>query len=135
VTAFVDTSAVVALVSRADAHHDEALAIWRTLLQTRTRLVTTDLVLAEAVVVIRARAGFESSVAAGERLLAEPFEVVWADRPLMDEAWRFYRRYRDHVLSLCDCVSFAVMRRGRITTAFAFDADFEAVGFERARAG
>ena len=50
---------------------------------------------------------------------------------IFGEAWRLYRRYRDHVLSLCDCASFAVMRRRRIQTAFAYDDDFDAVGFSR----
>ena len=132
---FVDTSAVVALLSRADEHHTDALAVWGTLLADRARLVTTDLVLAEAVTVVRARAGFQVSVQAGERLLAEPFDLQLADRALVDEAWRLYRRYRDHHLSLCDCVSFAVMHRRRIHAAFAYDADSDAIGFTRVRAG
>lgn len=128
---FVDTSGIVALLSRSDARHAEAVGAWRRLVAAHARLVTTDLVLAEAVIVARSRAGFAVSVHAGERLLADPFEMVWVDRPLMDEAWRLYRRYQDHVLSLCDCVSFAVMRRHRIATAFAYDDDFEALGFSR----
>ena len=130
---FVDTSAMVALLSAGDAHHVEAVSVWKRLVEERARLVTTDLVIAETVGVVRARAGFETSVQAGERLLADPFETVWADRALFDDAWRLYRRYRDHRLSLCDCVSFAVMRRRRIHIAFAYDDDFEAVGFARAR--
>ena len=130
---FVDTSAVVALLSAADQHHADAVAVWMQIVAEGPRLVTTDLVLAEAVVVVRARAGFDLSVRAGERLLADPFEIVWIDRPLLDEACRLYRRYRDHDLSLCDCVSFAVMPRRRIDTAFAYDRDFEAVGFSLAR--
>jgi predicted nucleic acid-binding protein len=133
VTVFVDTSAIVALLSATDDHHTEAVEAWRGLVRQRARLVTTDLVLAEAVVVARVRAGFDASVQVGERLLAEPFEIVWSDRALVDEAWKLYRRYRDHVLSLCDCVSFAVMRRGRIQTAFAYDDDFDAVGFSSLR--
>ena len=78
-------------------------------------------------VVARVRSGFEVSGQVGERLLAEPFDMVWTDRALLDEAWKLYRRYRDQNLSLCDCVSFAVMRRRRIDTAFAYDRDFEAV--------
>jgi predicted nucleic acid-binding protein len=130
---FVDTSAVVALLSAADEHHADAVAVWKEIVAEGPQLVTTDLVLAEAVVVVRARAGFDLSVRAGERLLADPFEIVWVDRALLDDAWRLYRRYRDHDLSLCDCVSFAVMRRRRIDTAFAYDRDFEAVGFSQAR--
>jgi predicted nucleic acid-binding protein len=133
VTVFVDTSAIVALLSARDDHHEHAVGAWRGLLRERARVVTTDLVLAEAVVVARVRAGFDVSVQVGERILADPFEIVWIDRPLLDEAWKLYRRYRDHVLSLCDCVSFAVMRRRRIQTAFAFDDDFDAVGFSSLR--
>jgi len=133
VTVFVDTSAVVALVSSADRHHTEAVALWTELLAQRARLITTDLVIAETVVVLRVRGGFDLSVRAGERLLADPFEVEWVERELMDDAWRLYRKYRDHTLSLCDCVSFATMRRLDIETAFAFDDDFTAVGFSRMR--
>ena len=132
-TVFVDTSAIVALASAADAHHTEAVTTWKALRDRTARLVTTDLVLAEVVIVVRSRAGFESSVRAGERLMAAPFELVWVDRPLFEEAWRLYRRYRDHVLSLCDCVSFALMHRRGLRTAFAYDRDFEAVGFRCAR--
>ena len=130
---FVDTSAVVALLSAADEHHEDAVAVWKGIVTEGARLVTTDLVLAETVVVVRARAGFDVSVRAGERLFADPFEIVWVDRALLEEAWRLYRRHRDHDLSLCDCVSFAVMRRRRIDAAFAYDRDFEAVGFSLAR--
>lgn len=128
-TVFVDTSAIVALLSAADAHHAAARAAWKRLLDQRARLLTTDLVLAETVVVVRARAGFEPSVQAGDRLLGPPFELVWVDRPLLDDAWKLYRRYREHELSLCDCVSFALMRRRGIEVAFAYDTDFQAVGF------
>lgn len=102
-------------------------------MRERARIATTDLVLAEAVIVARVRAGFDLSVQVGERLLAEPFEIIWNDPKLLDEAWKLYRRYRDHILSLCDCVSFAVMRRRRIEMAFAYDQDFEAVGFSSLR--
>lgn len=132
-TVFVDTSAIVALIWARDANHAEAVDTWKGMLAGGFRLCTTDLVLAETVVVARSRAGYDLSVRAGERLLVPPFELVWADRPLFDEAWTLYRRYREHTLSLCDCVSFALMRRRRMKLAFAFDDDFERVGFIRAR--
>jgi predicted nucleic acid-binding protein len=55
-TVFVDTSAIVALLSARDAHHEEAVATWAALLRRKATLVTTDLVLAETVVLVRARA-------------------------------------------------------------------------------
>ncbi len=39
-------------------------------------------------------------------------------------------RYADQRFSLTDAVSFEVMRRERLKTAFAYDRDFETAGFE-----
>ena len=39
-------------------------------------------------------------------------------------------RYRDHDFSLCDAVSFAVMRERGIQWALTFDRHFAAAGFE-----
>ena len=133
-TVFIDTSAIHDLLLWArDANHAAAVATWQALLDSGARPLTTDLVLAETVVLTRVRAGFDLSVKAGERLRAPPFEMVWADRAIVDEAWRIYKSYRDHELSLCDCVSFAVMKRRKIDAAFEFDRDFAALGFRRAR--
>jgi predicted nucleic acid-binding protein len=122
-----------ALVWKRDARHPQARAAWKRLLQRGATLVTTDLVLAESVSLARGRGGYELSVGLGERLLAPPFEIVWTTRSLVDAAWSLYRKYEDQELSLCGCVSFAVMRARHITTAFAYDSDFETAGFERAR--
>ena len=42
---------------------------------------------------------------------------------------RWLRRYRDRTLSLTDAVSFEVMQHEGLREAFAFDEDFERVGF------
>lgn len=42
-------------------------------------------------------------------------------------------RFADQRFSLTDAVSFEVMRRQRLTAAFAFDADFRTAGFEPLR--
>jgi predicted nucleic acid-binding protein len=130
---FVDTSGIVALLFRRDARHAQARAAWKALLARHSSLVTTELVIAESVTLARSRAGHDLSVRLGERLLAEPFEIVWTTRPLLDVAWSIYRKYSDQDLSLCDCVSFAVMRSRRIRSVFTYDGDFERAGFERAR--
>ena len=75
-TVFVDTSAIVALLWASDSRHAHAVAAWRTLLARRASFVTTDLVLAETIAVTRARAGFDLSVKAGERLQQEPFQPL-----------------------------------------------------------
>jgi len=135
VNVFVDTSGIVALLWARDTHHRDAAATWKALVAKRARFVTTDLILAEAVALTRARAGYELSVQARDRLTGPPFDLVYADEDLVREAFRLYRKYSDHELSLCDCVSFAVMRARRMTHAFAYDSDFEAVGFVRCAEG
>jgi predicted nucleic acid-binding protein len=126
---FVDTSALLALIWAKDRHHSEAAAAWTELRRQGARLTTTDWVIAETVTLTRARASFDLSLTVAERLLSPPFEVEWVDRNLADEALALYRKYRDHALSLCDCASFAVMRRRRLAAAFAYDDDFRHVGF------
>ncbi len=130
---FVDTSGIVALMWARDTWHRAAKAAWKRLLATRAPLVTTDLVLAESVTLARSRGGYEVSLKLGEALRKPPFEMVWSTPDRFDAAWSLYKKYSDHELSLCDCVSFAVMLDRGATTAFAYDKDFETVGFLRAR--
>jgi predicted nucleic acid-binding protein len=130
---FVDTSGIVALMWSRDRWHRAAKVAWKRLLAARTPLVTTDLVLAESVALARSRGGYEVSVRLGEALRKPPFEILWSTPERIAAAWSLYKKYSDHELSLCDCVSFAVMLDRGATTAFAYDDDFEAVGFRRAR--
>ncbi len=48
---------------------------------------------------------------------------------LLQEALVQMERYKDKEISLTDCVSFELMERLRLDTAFAFDADFRDCGF------
>lgn len=130
---FVDTSGIVALMWARDRWHRAAKAAWKRLLAARVALLTTDLVLAESVTLARSRGGFDVSVKLGEALRKPPFEILWSTPERVDAAWSLYKKHRDHELSLCDCVSFAVMLDRGAATAFAYDDDFEAVGFLRAR--
>lgn len=71
-----------------------------------------------------------------KELLEDP-SYEWLDAPAhlvhdAIEAW--LERFSDQRFSLTDAVSFEVMRRERIETAFAFDRDFVTAGFELLRA-
>jgi predicted nucleic acid-binding protein len=65
------------------------------------------------------------------RLTADPTqEWLGVDADLVQHAAaRWLARFPDQRFSLADAVSFEVMRRERITHAFAFDKHFEAAGF------
>lgn len=127
----VDTSGLVALFDARDANHEDAKAAWTRVRESREPRVLTDLVIAETVTVLRRHVGFAEALRAGERLYSGTVaEIVFADEDLHSRGWELFRKFHDHELSVADCVSFALMRERRITRAFTFDSDFEAVGFQ-----
>ena len=60
---------------------------------------------------------------------ARAFEIEWVDQSLPDSAVGAHRG-----VSLVDQVSFLLMRRRSVDSAFAFEPDFETAGFRLYRA-
>ena len=126
---FVDTSAFIAVVDRDQPWNSTASAFFREAMTGRDpTLVTSSLVAVETTALIQARFGMDLAIAFHDDLLPV-IEVRAVDESLLAEAviaWRAARRRR---LSLVDCVSFALMRRDGIRSAFALDRDFVDEGF------
>lgn len=57
------------------------------------------------------------------------FLIEWIDRVLHQEATRELIHARRRAISLVDQLSFLVMRKHSVVTAFAFDQDFVRAGF------
>jgi predicted nucleic acid-binding protein len=55
--------------------------------------------------------------------------IVWADEHLTFEAFNLLRRREDKQWSLCDAVSFVVMRLANFSEALTTDKHFEQAGF------
>jgi predicted nucleic acid-binding protein len=68
-------------------------------------------------------------------LLQDPaYEWVEVSPALIRQAVSdWLTRFTDQRFSLTDAVSFVVMKRGRLSEAFAVDTDFVAAGFELLR--
>lgn len=129
---FLDTSGWIAALFTAEARHEEAAARYQAVLLQGARFVTTNLVVAETHALILRR---RPPPVAWEFLahIAEDagHEVVFVDRALQHaaiESW--VRRFRDQRISVCDAVSFEVMRRRHLTNALALDRHFHVAGFE-----
>jgi predicted nucleic acid-binding protein len=130
VTAFVDTSGLIALLDADDAAHGEIRSAWRHAVLHGEGLVMTDYVLVEAVAVAQRRWGLE-----GVRALTEEFlplivlESVPAERlrTAIDMMLATDRRR----LSLVDCVSFAHMRSAGLREYLGLDSHFDEQGFRR----
>ena len=125
---FVDTSAVLALLSAADDSHEAARRAFERLQAREASLVTTSFVLVELYALLGRRMGLEA-VEAFRKDFAPLLEVVWVDADLHEAGLDLLleRRLRD--LSLVDAVSFLVMRQRRLDEAFAFDHHFRDEGF------
>ena len=125
----VDTGALLALALRRDRYHGAAVRFLKSL--THARFVLTDLVLGELATRLRARAGAGQAVAIVRDLLnSRRYEVVFADRALLEAAIGKMEQYDDKTLSLPDCASFALMDQLGLDTAFAFDTDFRDCGYQ-----
>lgn len=122
---FVDTSALLTLLDRSDSRHLAA----RTCLQglADTELVTHGYVVAESLAVVRRRFGVDGAITLLDEILPA-IEVLPVDGAAHQAAIARYRRSLPSGTLFVDNVSFELMIREGIETAFAFDLDFVSAG-------
>lgn len=130
--ALIDTGALLALANPRDQYHGRATATGRRFLASGGRWVGSALVLAEFHAhLLRWR---DPGLARGliEHLMADPaFQWMDVSIELVEAAIAgWLGRFGDQRFSLTVAVSFELMRRERLTVAFAFDADFRTAGYE-----
>ena len=127
-SAFVDTSALIAFLDADDPGHGVCRDAWRHAVLEGEGLVTTDYVLLEAVAVARRRWGLDAVRTLVDEYipLIEVDSVSAADRTAALGA--LLAAGRRH-LGLVDCVSFTVMRRMGIRQYLGLDPYFEEQGF------
>jgi predicted nucleic acid-binding protein len=119
--AFVDTGAFIALLDADDPRHGAARA---TLVELADHdMVTTGYVVAESIAVVRRRFGVEGAIALVDDLLPL-VEILPVEPSVHDTALARYRASLPSGTSFVDQVSFGVIEREGIDTAFALDAGF-----------
>ena len=124
---FVDTSALIALLDRADPRHE---AVRSTFLDLADReLVTHGYVVAETLAVARRRFGVGGVIALLDDLLPV-LAMLPVEPSLHASAQARYRASLPSGTSFVDHVSFGVMTQEAIDTLFALDADFVAAGVD-----
>jgi predicted nucleic acid-binding protein len=128
VTLFVDTSALYALMDGDDPRHGDAQRFWAAL-DPNESLLTHNYVVLEASALVQRRLGIEALQALVDELML-PISTLFVERAVHDAAVSAVLAARLRQLSLVDAVSFEVMRRAGVRTAFAFDEHFTRFGFE-----
>ncbi len=127
---FADTGAWCALYDKSDIHHARALSFLQELRGQKVRLITSDYILDETLTLLRFRAGHKEAVEFGKWVLQSPLvKVVKVNEDIWQTAWEIFVRYNDKAFSFTDCTSFAIMQKLGIINAFAFDHNFEQMGF------
>ncbi|MGH2561748.1 MAG: type II toxin-antitoxin system VapC family toxin [Thermomicrobiales bacterium] len=128
-SAFVDTSAYFALANENEAFHSAAAAIAARLAEARTRLFTTDYIVAGTHAIVLRKIGLDAAARVLKELDSGSTVVVRVDEADEHRARWILARYDDKDFSLTDATSFAVMERLDISSAFTFDRQFAQYGF------
>ena len=126
---FIDTSGLLCYHSTDEPEHSDA----QRLFTSQRRHLTHSYVLAEFIALAQARkVPREATVRFSSRLLVHPrLQVVWVDRNLHAQALDLLGQRLDKSYSLCDAVSFILMKRHAIQEALTTDRHFEQEGFTR----
>jgi predicted nucleic acid-binding protein len=126
---FLDSVGLLALWSQTDQWHDLAETAFAEITRNKSTLITTTFVLLECGNAV-ARRGSRDEV----NLLRVRFQnagtLIWPTESDWELAWQAYQRGAADTAGIVDHVSFIVMRRLEITSAFTNDKHFRAAGFE-----
>ena len=127
---FIDTSAFYALVDWKDKNHKKAHRTRDSMRGKNRRLYTSNFIFDESVTLIRSKLGFEEALNFGNRMWSsKAVKMLKVTEEIENKAWGIFSKYEDKELSFTDCTSFAIMEKFGIRNAFAFDDDFERMGY------
>jgi uncharacterized protein len=127
---FVDTVAWIALLDEADSLHNEAHQVLSELETKKCNLVTTEFVLLELGDGFSAVGKREQAVNFIEELRkSDILRIIPVSQELLGKGWELYSKRADKTWQVTDCVSFVVMQKENITTAFTADKHFVQAGF------
>ena len=127
---FVDTSALYPLVVRSHPDHTALASVLRERIANGTRIVTSNLVVAESHALIMRRAGIAVALRFVSLVRASPNIIVTATSRHEDNAINdWLSRFDDQQFSLTDAVSFVIMSERGMNHALTLDHHFTIAGF------
>jgi predicted nucleic acid-binding protein len=125
----VDTSALYAILDADDSNHISAKETWISLLNKNEDLISTNYILVETFALVQRRLGIDA-VKTFYQDVVPVLQIEWVSPAQHLAAINQLLATGHRQISLVDWVSFIIMRGLGIQTAFAYDSDFEAQGFE-----
>lgn len=126
---FIDTGPFLARWLPRDEHHRAALSVWENL--PGQALYTSGHVVDETITLLGRKTSYAFSADRAESIFkSTALEILYANTEDELEALRLFRKYADQEISFTDGISFALMRRHGIQTAFTFDRHFRLAGWK-----
>ena len=126
---FIDTSGFYSLYNSDQNDHKTAIEYYG----SASRRITTNYVLTEYVALADARGSSRSDAIGFSKQVLNDSEIdlIWIDEDLHRRAVQLLSERPDKTYSLCDAVSFIVMRERNIQDALTTDRHFKQEGFVR----
>jgi predicted nucleic acid-binding protein len=129
-SAFVDSSAFIALLSSRDQYHAQAEQLFRKAAASKKLLLTSNLILSEVHRLVLHRAGISAAAAALNRIESSRLiRIEFATSAHHNSAKEWLARLSGYSISYADAISFAVMNSTHCTEAITFDRHFQTAGF------
>jgi len=128
---FVDTGAFLGRYLSKDQHHDRARRLWEKIYRRGESCCTSNFVLDETFTFLARRSSYRFAAERARQLHASTELLIL--RPVLEDetaAIELFEKYADQKVSFTDCISFVLMRKADIETAFSFDQHFERAGFK-----
>lgn len=126
---FLDTSFFIALFRKKDEDHLRAAQIFDTIRKTNEELITTTVVLAETLTLLKRVEGPENTAQVSDDLVHSNILISDIIEVILDSV-EIFNKYEQ--FSLCDASNIAFMQKSNIKKIVSFDSDFDLVpGIER----
>ena len=125
---YIDTSAFLAILSADDRNHIGAKQQWTELVLAEATLVCSDYILLESLALVQHRLGLMAARVFHEDIFPL-LTIEWVDEMTYRAGMASVLTAARRDLSLVDCISFEVMRKLGIHSAFTFDNHFKEQGF------
>lgn len=128
---FIDTGAWVARYHGSDQYHRQAVLRWDAIKRDKRVCWTSNMVLNETLTLLSRRIGYSFAAERARAIyLGEALSIL---RPNEDDemnALSLMEKFSDQGIGFTDCISFVLMKKKRVSTAFSFDRHFELAGFQ-----
>ena len=128
---FIDTGAFIARYLERDQYHSKAISYWQVLNSGNHRCFTTNFVIDETITFLARKSTYQFAAARADAIYGSTeLEVLRPERDDELSAIELFGKYSDQSVSFTDCISFVMMDKLAIKSAFTFDHHFRVAGFE-----